>query len=565
MKTVLIGYYGFGNAGDDFLCKQAISLIKDADPGAEIFVLTASPLNLNDECVFELERNAYLKLIKTIYSCDQVVLGGGSLFQNLSSSLSLYYYCFLCLTAHFFGKPLLALGIGMGPIKGWLNILLCRYVLKLFKSVSFRDSMSYLDFSSGLKQAYLASDLVFYNADQIKSAYSPSAPVGISVNARQLRDKDVEEIRALLTVDYEWVAIAAQQHIDDRFFNWLKCKGEYLSDLLNGEYDFSIQYSCVVSSRFHTCVWAALAGVPFISIGYDPKCISFSTQLGQEHRYEWSSDLTDVIGNVKAKDEWYRQRLKAGVIEFSKQSDNLYLSLKPFVSVLGYEVTTLPFNLVLRYLENQVSVSELFRVITLNPEMVMWAKKDKKMHKWITSADLIVADGQGIRLASKLENSEAVPIIPGIDLVEALCLTAKTIALIGASEQSVQACRQQLEQRNEQLKVVVCSNGFFDKTREIEIINQLKKEQPQYIFVGMGFPKQEYFIQTCKENEIGGMIVGVGGSFDVISGQLPRAPKWVRRLKGEWLYRGVTEPARFKKWGYMPSFLVRLGRALISN
>ena len=75
-------------------------------------------------------------------------------------------------------------------------------------------------------------------------------------------------------------------------------EGYYLHDLLEGKYADSLFFSCIVSSRYHTCLWAALLGIPFISVGTDPKCVSLSTIFGQEHHVEISSDLVQTIDHV---------------------------------------------------------------------------------------------------------------------------------------------------------------------------------------------------------------------------------------------------------------------------
>ena len=100
-----------------------------------------------------------------------------------------------------------------------------------------------------------------------------------------------------------------------------------------------------------------------------------------------------------------------------------------------------------------------------------------------------------------------------------------------------------------------CSNGFFDIGSCDSLIDDIKKLKPFALFVAMGTPKQELFIEKYKNNLPCTVFMGVGGSFDVLAGTTKRAPRWIINIGLEWFYRVIREPKRIKRLKVIPKFI----------
>src|SRR5699024_5376415 len=153
--------------------------------------------------------------------------------------------------------------------------------------------------------------------------------------------------------------------------------------------------------------------------------------------------------------------------------------------------------------------------------------------------------------------------IPGIEYSKKLiAICAKNgfpIALLGAKEEIVQKAKANLLKEFENLNIVYARNGYFSKEDEENIKSEMTQAAPKAVFVALGAPKQEFMIQELKKSMPEAVFVGVGGSFDVWSGVVERAPEIYQKLGLEWLYRNVKEPQRFKRiFPALPLFLIRV-------
>ncbi len=180
------------------------------------------------------------------------------------------------------------------------------------------------------------------------------------------------------------------------------------------------------------------------------------------------------------------------------------------------------------------------RVVTLNPLMIM---KGAGLEDWLSKADLVVPDGVGVCMALAKQEGRGVTPIAGVELVQALIAKKCTCYLVGARPGVVALAAKKIGDQ-----ILGFTDGFQDQTDWDGIIQDIKKKRPEFIFVGMGFPIQEKFIQSCKQSLDFGTAIGVGGSIDILAGRVERAPKWVCFMRVEWLYRAIVEPRRFKEF-----------------
>ena len=188
------------------------------------------------------------------------------------------------------------------------------------------------------------------------------------------------------------------------------------------------------------------------------------------------------------------------------------------------------------------------QVITINPEMIENASQNPDFAEIINSAELVIPDGIGVEIGLKILGYN-VRRIAGIEfshrMIEECAKNSQSVALVGAKPQIVEKAKENLEKEISGLYITYAHDSYF--SNDEEIINELKIRQPRLVLCALGSPKQEEFIIKAKQVLPNALFVGVGGSFDVWSGVVERAPEIYQKLGLEWLYRTVKEPKRFKR------------------
>lgn len=202
------------------------------------------------------------------------------------------------------------------------------------------------------------------------------------------------------------------------------------------------------------------------------------------------------------------------------------------------------------------------QVITINPEMIENASQNPDFAEIINSAELVIPDGIGVEIGLKILGYN-VRRIAGIEfshrMIEECAKNSQSVALVGAKPQIVEKAKENLEKEISGLYITYAHDGYF--SNDEEIINELKIRQPRLVLCALGSPKQEEFITKAKQVLPNALFVGVGGSFDVWSGVVERAPEIYQKLGLEWLYRTVKEPKRFKRiFPTLPLFVLKVLR-----
>lgn len=205
--------------------------------------------------------------------------------------------------------------------------------------------------------------------------------------------------------------------------------------------------------------------------------------------------------------------------------------------------------------------SPLKEVYTPNPEIVMLAQEDKELFKILNNADLVLADGIGLIVASKLKGLQLKHRVTGVDTMDKLlqyCAeNKKSFFMLGGKPGIAEIACKNIEAKYEGVKIAGHYHGYFDEKDEAEIINKINNSKPDVLFVCLGAPKQEKWINKNKNKLNCALAMGVGGSVDVYAGVVERAPEIFQNLGLEWLYRLLKEPRRFKRMLVLPKFLVK--------
>ena len=176
---------------------------------------------------------------------------------------------------------------------------------------------------------------------------------------------------------------------------------------------------------------------------------------------------------------------------------------------------------------------------------------DERLRKFVDKSQLIVADGQPIVWFSRFFGKPLPERVAGIDLVDELASLAEQenygIYLLGATEEVILATAKRLQAQYPRLRICGVNDGYFSLENAQDQVQSIRDSQAQILLVGMGVPRQEYFLDQYWADLGVNVAIGVGGSFDVIAGVKRRAPQYVQDLGLEWLYRLYQEPGRLWK------------------
>lgn len=238
---------------------------------------------------------------------------------------------------------------------------------------------------------------------------------------------------------------------------------------------------------------------------------------------------------------------------------NLQVKKEP---VLGFEVDLFSFDEALQHVHQHLKENQGLHIVTINPEMIIEGNKNDRFGRVLNNAGLTVPDGVGIKIALKIKgiNQETVPGVEFAKKIASICaLDGYSVGLFGAKEEIVQLAAKKLREEYENLNITYIRNGYFSEPDLNVIKEELKAISPRVLFVALGSPKQEMIISELKEEMPNTIFIGVGGSFDVWSGVVQRAPEIYQKLGLEWLYRTVKEPSRFKRiFPTLPLFLIQV-------
>ena len=235
------------------------------------------------------------------------------------------------------------------------------------------------------------------------------------------------------------------------------------------------------------------------------------------------------------------------------------------IDILGVMIDVLDKNSLHRSVKESLSEKKRIKIFTPNPEIVLSSLRNENLKAILSQADICIADGVGLVMASKILGTPLPERLAGIELGEFLLEYAAqnnlSVFLLGGKKGVAELAKSRLEARYEGLNICGTYHGFFDvdNTKNDELIQYINAVSPDIIFVCMGFPRQERWIceNECKIPSLL-ILVGLGGSLDVWSGKIRRAPAFFRTLSLEWLWRVIKEPRRIKIIYRIPIFLVKV-------
>ena len=202
-------------------------------------------------------------------------------------------------------------------------------------------------------------------------------------------------------------------------------------------------------------------------------------------------------------------------------------------------------------------------IIAINPEKVIKAQQEPRLMNWLNNARLVIPDGIGVVIAARLLFGARLTRVPGSELMPKICeLAARRgyrVFLYGASELTVTKAVERLRNTFADINIVGYQNGYLSGENMQVLIDRLNELKPQIIFVALGSPRQELWMDRYLSSIPSVRVCqGVGGTFDVIAGTVRRAPQLFIRLHGEWLYRLLAQPKRILRQRALPLFAIKV-------
>lgn len=197
-------------------------------------------------------------------------------------------------------------------------------------------------------------------------------------------------------------------------------------------------------------------------------------------------------------------------------------------------------------------------VVTPNAEIAYEALHDASLRALLNGADLILPDGAGVVLASRILKTPLKQKVAGIDfaagLLQELSKTGGRLYLLGSKPGMAERAAETMQEQNPGLVVCGTADGYFQD--EAAVVAAINAARPDVLFVCLGAPKQEIFMQAHQHELQLTLMVGLGGTLDAFAGAVKRAPGWMIRLNLEWLYRLIKEPKRFKRMLRLPKYIL---------
>jgi N-acetylglucosaminyldiphosphoundecaprenol N-acetyl-beta-D-mannosaminyltransferase len=238
----------------------------------------------------------------------------------------------------------------------------------------------------------------------------------------------------------------------------------------------------------------------------------------------------------------------------------------PAVSIFGLPFSKMDMAQTVDYLARRIGERRPTQVITGNPIMVMAALERPDYYRVMEQAELIVPDGAGIVWASRIAGDPAPERVAGFDLLHELMREGErrrwSAYLLGARQDVVGEVARRLQERYPLVRIAGFRNGYFGPEEDAAVVAAIREAAPDLLFVARdALTTQEPWIARYK-HELGvPVMMGVGGSFDVIAGRTKRAPVLFQKLGMEWFYRLLRQPARAGRMAALPRFALKVLRA----
>lgn len=230
------------------------------------------------------------------------------------------------------------------------------------------------------------------------------------------------------------------------------------------------------------------------------------------------------------------------------------------VCILDILIDSVTMGEAVEKVKSFLNENKVHTIYTPNSEIMMAAQRDPYLKQILCEADLLVADGAGVVLASRILGTGLPEKVSGFDLVRNIFASEShkpiRFFFFGGKPGVAEAAGRNVLKHYNGIEIVGYRNGYFSLDEEPEIIDQINSSHADILLAALGAPKQEKWIHEHKGQLNVKVCIGVGGTFDVLAGKVKLAPEFFRKNGLEWLYRLYREPRRFGRMLDLPRFIL---------
>lgn len=227
------------------------------------------------------------------------------------------------------------------------------------------------------------------------------------------------------------------------------------------------------------------------------------------------------------------------------------IGLNERINFMGLQIDVLDTLQTVKLVERYILSKTPLHLIGVNADKFLEMKRNSLLNRIVNSCGIINADGASVVLACKSLGMKLPERVAGIDLMQQLIELCESkgysIFLLGAQQNVVTKAATVLKSQYPKLNIIGVHNGYFEEKDWSDISKTIKLKKPDIVFVGISSPFKEYLVEYFQNDGNDCVFMGVGGSFDVISGNIRRAPKWMQNMCLEWFFRMIQEPKRLIK------------------
>ncbi len=228
------------------------------------------------------------------------------------------------------------------------------------------------------------------------------------------------------------------------------------------------------------------------------------------------------------------------------------------INILGVNISTRNMKDTVKKAEELLEDGGTHMIFTPNSEIIYAAYKDNSFLQILNAADMNTADGIGVVYASKILKTPLPERVAGFDflneLLKAVAPKNKRVFLFGSKPGVAELAGEELERRYPGIVICGTRDGYFKDEESEEIARSIKETSPDIVFVCLGAPKQEKWIYNHRSELGAKILMGAGGSLDVLAGKVERAPEKWQKMGLEWAYRLKKEPKRILRMTALPKF-----------
>lgn len=207
------------------------------------------------------------------------------------------------------------------------------------------------------------------------------------------------------------------------------------------------------------------------------------------------------------------------------------------------------------FIESRIEQKQFLQHVVVNVAKIVNMQKDPVLAESVKACEVINIDGMGVVFGARFLGHDVPERVAGVDLFhELLAMSAKRefpVFLLGATEEVVSKTVEVVKEQNPNLNIAGYHDGYFfgnkEGNDEEAVVNKIRESGAKLLFVAITSPKKENFINKWQDKLGVDFVMGVGGTFDVVSGKVKRAPQWMQKAGLEWLYRVLQEPGRMWK------------------